>query len=112
MRLLATLGHGLLQSIARLARGGERAAQVCSDPGAAAETRANSLLLRVLTPRQREEFARSGYFAVEVAGRGKFVILPHAMFNIGATCRRSGGRVSFQGAKVQTTGLIAMLVTA
>lgn len=47
-----------------------------------AEARAKSLLLRVLTPRQREEFARSGYFAVEVVGRGRFVILPDAMFNV------------------------------
>jgi hypothetical protein len=76
------MGHGLLGPIARLARGGDRAARVCSGPGAVAEARAKSLLLSVLTSKQREDFTRSGYFAVEVAGRGKFVILPDAMFNV------------------------------
>jgi len=82
MRLLATLDHVLLQSVARLVRRGERAARVCSGPGAAAEARAKSLLLRALAPKQLQEFARSGYFTVEVAGRGRFVILPDAMFNV------------------------------
>ena len=76
------LGHKLLQSIARLARGRERAARVCSSHGSAAEARARSLLLRMLTPRQQEEFARTGYFTVEPTGRGRFVILPNAMFNV------------------------------
>lgn len=41
-----------------------------------------NLLLRLLTPEQREEFVSFGYFTVAVARRGKFVILPDAMFNV------------------------------
>jgi hypothetical protein len=80
MRLLTTLDHSLLQTIARLVGRGERPGR--SGRGAAAEARAKSLLLGVLTPKQREDFTRSGYFTVEVAGRGNFVILPDAMFNV------------------------------
>ena len=79
---MATLGNGLLQLIGRLAGRGERAARVSSGLNAAAEARAKSLLLRLLTPKQKEEFTCRGYFTVEVARRGRFVILPDAMFNV------------------------------
>jgi hypothetical protein len=49
---------------------------------AAAEVRAGKLLLRILSPAQREDFERHGYFAVQVARRGKFWILPSPMFNV------------------------------
>lgn len=38
--------------------------------------------MRLLTPKQQEDFSRFGYFTVEVPRRGKFVILPDAMFNV------------------------------
>ncbi len=48
----------------------------------AAEVRARKLLLRTLTPAQREEFEVRGYFSVQVAKRGKFWILPSTVFNV------------------------------
>lgn len=47
-----------------------------------AEARARQLLIRVLSPAQREEFARDGYFTVQVAGWGSFRILPNTTFNV------------------------------
>lgn len=47
-----------------------------------AEARARELLLRILSPAQRTEFRRGGYFVVEVAKRGRFLILPSALFNV------------------------------
>jgi hypothetical protein len=47
-----------------------------------AEARATALLLRMLTPAQREEFEGHGYFTVDVAGRGRFCILPSNFFNV------------------------------
>ncbi len=85
-RPIATLLRAFFRSIARYhdSHTGEswRAAPVPCEPGAVAEACANKLLLRVLTPQQRQEIERNGYFAVEVAGRGKFVILASAMFNV------------------------------
>ncbi len=49
---------------------------------AAAEARARKLLLRLLDPAQREDFELEGYFAVQVARRGRFWILPCTMFNV------------------------------
>lgn len=46
------------------------------------EAQATALLLRMLTPAQREEFDGHGYFTVEVAGRGRFCILPSNFFNV------------------------------
>jgi hypothetical protein len=40
------------------------------------------LLLEVLSPAQKTEFQRYGYFAVEVAERGRFLILPSTLFNV------------------------------
>ena len=48
----------------------------------AAEVRARQLLVRLLTPQQREDFKLHGYFAVQVARRGKFWILPSSIFNV------------------------------
>ena len=48
----------------------------------AAEVRARKLLLRTLTPVQREEFELRGYFSVQVAKRGRFWILPSTVFNV------------------------------
>jgi hypothetical protein len=47
-----------------------------------AEARATALLLRMLTPAQRKEFEGHGHFTVEVAGRGRFCILPSNFFNV------------------------------
>lgn len=51
-------------------------------PRTAAELRAKRLLLRMLSPTQRDELARYGYFTVRVANRGSFRILPGTMFNV------------------------------
>ena len=51
-------------------------------PLSGAEARATALLLRTLTPAQREEFEGHGYFTVEVSERGTFVVLPSTMFNV------------------------------
>ena len=48
----------------------------------AAEARARALLVRTLTPAQREEFRLHGWFAVRVRGRGTFWILPSTYFNV------------------------------
>ena len=48
----------------------------------AAEVRARQLLRRMLSPAQREDFELHGYFAVQVARRGTFWILPSAFFNV------------------------------
>jgi hypothetical protein len=39
-------------------------------------------MLQILTPEQREEFERCGYFVVNVTGHGRFCILPSKMFNV------------------------------
>lgn len=52
------------------------------EPRIAPEARARELLLRVLSPAQKAEFQRYGYFAVEVAKRGRFLILPSTLFNV------------------------------
>jgi hypothetical protein len=51
-------------------------------PAAAAEMRARQLLLRLLSPAQREEFQANGYFSVDVDRRGRFCILPSTLFNV------------------------------
>ena len=48
----------------------------------AAEKRARDLLLRSLTPTQREDFQLCGCFAVRVPERGTFWILPSTFFNV------------------------------
>lgn len=48
----------------------------------AAEVRARQLLVRLLTPQQRDDFKLHGYFAVQVARRGRFWILPSTIFNV------------------------------
>jgi len=48
----------------------------------AAEARARELLLRMLSSAQRKAFQSYGYFAVEVAKRGTFLILPSTLFNV------------------------------
>jgi len=48
----------------------------------AAELHARQLLRRMLSPTQRETFELYGYFAVEVARRGTFWILPSPFFNV------------------------------
>ena len=60
----------------------ERPASALLEARSAAEVRARELLLRMLTPTQREEFRRHGYFVVQVARRGKFWILPSTIFNV------------------------------
>ena len=40
------------------------------------------MLLRTLTPTQREELQLHGCFAVRVPGRGTFWILPSTFFNV------------------------------
>ena len=52
------------------------------EPRTAAEVRAKQLLLRILSPTQRAEFERHGFFSVVVAGRGKFCILATSIFNV------------------------------
>jgi len=47
-----------------------------------ADLRARNLLLRMLTPTQRAEFERRDAFTVEVAGRGRFAILPRRTLNV------------------------------
>jgi hypothetical protein len=46
------------------------------------DLRARRLLNRLLSPPQRKEFARHGYFTVQVPGRGAFRILPGTAFNV------------------------------
>jgi hypothetical protein len=60
----------------------ERPPSVLLQARTVAEVRARELLLRLLTPAQREEFRLHGYFAVQVARRGKFWILPSTIFNV------------------------------
>jgi hypothetical protein len=48
----------------------------------AAELRARQLLRRMLNPAQRQTFELHGYFAVHVARRGTFWILPSPFFNV------------------------------
>jgi hypothetical protein len=48
----------------------------------AAELRARQLLRRMLNPAQRQTFELYGYFAVHVARRGTFWILPSPFFNV------------------------------
>jgi hypothetical protein len=46
------------------------------------ELRARRLLLRCLSAEQLRELERHGCFTVQVAGRGRFVILPRSTFNV------------------------------
>ena len=82
IRFLVRLSHSLLRPMFQYHRGrageGKRPALLPSE----AEARARALLLRMLTPLQREEFEGHGYFTVEVPGRGTFVVLPSTMFNV------------------------------
>jgi hypothetical protein len=48
----------------------------------AAEARAHALLLRLLSPVQREEFERRNCLTVTVPGRGRFAILPRRTLNV------------------------------
>ena len=60
----------------------ERSAPSLLEARAEAEARARKLLLRILTPGQREDYELHGYFAVQVARRGRFWILPSTFFNV------------------------------
>ena len=51
-------------------------------PRTSADLRANRLLYRVLSPEQRKELARQGYFTVQVSGRGSLRVLPCSTFNV------------------------------
>jgi len=48
----------------------------------AAEARAHALLMRLLSPAQREEFDRRNCITVTVPGRGRFAILPRRTLNV------------------------------
>jgi hypothetical protein len=48
----------------------------------AAEARAHALLVRLLSPAQREEFERRNCVTVTVPGRGRFAILPRRTLNV------------------------------
>ena len=48
----------------------------------AAEARAHALLMRLLSPAQREEFERRNCLTVTVPGRGRFAILPRRTLNV------------------------------
>jgi hypothetical protein len=48
----------------------------------AAELRARELLLRMLSPAQRDELEHRDCFTVHVAGRGRFAILPRRTLNV------------------------------
>jgi len=86
-----------VRSLARVMRGrlrrawqrGEAPGNEAERPGlvllaarTAAEVRARQLLRRMLNPAQRETFELHGYFAVQVARRGTFWILPSPFFNV------------------------------
>jgi hypothetical protein len=60
----------------------ERSAPALLGTRSEAEVCARKLLLRVLTPGQREDYELHGYFAVQVARRGRFWILPSTFFNV------------------------------
>src|SRR5690242_1854058 len=47
-----------------------------------AETLARALLLRLLSPVQRDQWETLGYFLVEVPERGTFCILPRPTLNV------------------------------
>lgn len=47
-----------------------------------AEARAHALLMRLLSPAQREEFERRNCLTVTVPGRGRFAILPRRTLNV------------------------------
>jgi hypothetical protein len=51
-------------------------------PRSSSEFRAKQLLLRVLTPAQRDEYERYGYFTVHAAGWGRFRVMPRTTFNV------------------------------
>ena len=51
-------------------------------PRTHADLRASRLLLRVLTPEQRKQLVRRGYFTVQVRGRGILRIMPNTTFNV------------------------------
>ena len=48
----------------------------------AAEARAHALLMRLLSPAQREELERRNCLTVTVPGRGRFAILPRRTLNV------------------------------
>jgi hypothetical protein len=50
--------------------------------GPTPDARARQLLLRVLNPVQRDEFARYGYFTVDAVGWGRFRVLSRMTFNV------------------------------
>jgi hypothetical protein len=86
IRLLARFISGPLRSASLYRDGaaddGEASGVALGASPTVADARARELLLRMLTPAQRDEFQSHGYFAVEVAGRGRFCILPSTMFNV------------------------------
>jgi hypothetical protein len=53
-----------------------------SDAERSAEARARKLLVKLLSPVQREELRNRDCFSVNVAGRGRFVILPRKTLNV------------------------------
>jgi hypothetical protein len=57
-------------------------AKAGNDAERLAEARARKLLLKLLSPIQREELRNRDCFSVEVAGRGRFVILPRKTLNV------------------------------
>ncbi len=89
VRGFRTLPQSIRNGIQRLLSDGEGApddAGVASMeallPRTPAEIRARQLLIRVLSPSQREEFGRHGYFTVQVPGWGTFRVLPRTTFNV------------------------------
>lgn len=81
-----------------LRRPGEDVARIARDPGNIEDIdillfrtvgiglepvrRALRLLARVVSPAQRRELARYGYFTVRVQGHGDYRILPRSVFNV------------------------------
>lgn len=51
-------------------------------PRITAEIRARRLLIRLLSPAQREDFELYGGFTVRVSGRGNFLVSARPMFNV------------------------------
>lgn len=88
VRGIRTLPRSLRVLIGRLLRDGEPVTHTpmrlmeSLAPRSSSEFRARQLLLRVLSPAQRREFERYGYFTVHAAGWGRFHVMPRTTFNV------------------------------
>jgi hypothetical protein len=83
VHVMRSLRQGIRSAVQRLLLNSTRVSYVPAlMPRSSAELRAKRLLLRLLSPDQRKELARRGYFTVQVRNRGSFRILPSTAFNV------------------------------